>query len=101
MRTKFLSYLFIIGLSHLASAGTGDETSLLFEFKKQVTCVAAKSELSGYKIEVECDRSDAKKMRYFGGRYLGKKPVNAIVAELKKNSQIAGITQNRPAHRTQ
>lgn len=67
MKIKFiLSLLIVIGIGLPAFAGTGDENSLLFEFKKQVTCETAKSELSSHKIEVECDRSSLQKKRFFG-----------------------------------
>ncbi|MBK9323723.1 MAG: hypothetical protein IPM97_12410 [Bdellovibrionaceae bacterium] len=101
MKTKFILALFTVGLSLSAFAGAGDENSLLFEFKKQVTCETAKNELSNHKVEVECDRADSHKKRFFGGRYLGKKPVNAIISELKKNSRFVSITQNKPASRIQ
>ena len=102
MKIKFILLpLVVMGISLPVFAGMGDENSLLFEFKKQVTCEAARSELSSHKIEVECDRSSRQKKRFFGGRYLGKKPVNAIVSELKKNPRLASITQNTPASRIQ
>lgn len=101
MKTRFLSYLFITGISLSALAGTFDENSILIEFKKQVTCEAAKRELSNQRIEIECNRSDRQKKRYFGGRYLGKKPVNVILSELKMNPRLVSITQNKPASRLQ
>lgn len=97
MKTKFM---WVVLLSHVcvsASAGSGDENELLFEFKKQVSCEMVKRELSGHKIEIECNRRDSKKKRFFGGRYLGKKSVNLKISELKKNSLIKSITQNNLA----
>jgi hypothetical protein len=96
MKNKIVILLMIVMAFHsTAWSGTGDENSLLFEFRKQLTCESAKQELSKHKILIDCDSADSRKKKYFGGHYLGKKPINAIVFELKSNPRIVSITQNK------
>ncbi len=72
-----------------------EATQWVFEFKKPLSCEAAKTLLAKNSFGLDCTSVSEKKMRYFSGSYQGGGSPLPHLVELKKNPEISSIAPSK------